>query len=520
MEKILGNKKLLLLVMVFVFILTYLVSLHSYPLLDVDETRYVDMAKKMLNTNDYMTLYLNGEYFFEKPPLFFWLECLSFKIFGVSEFSARFPIVMLSLLPLGLLFGLCNKIKGFLFAFITTIILMTTLEYALITKIAILDSVLSSFCVSSVLSYFYTFFVEDKNKKWFWLLSYIFMGLAVLAKGIPGFVIPVGTIFISTIIFKTYKETLKSLLYGIPIFLLIALPWHILMLKTYPGIFYQEYIYKHHILRFLGSEVIHRNEPWYFYILTLIWGLIPHTIMFFGIKNIKMDKFLSLNLIAALTTLVFFSLSGAKLITYILPIYPFIAVIIAQIWCHYIEKDNKLIKMSLLILNSILVFGALVFPFVAMYVFKVKLDYMYLVLVALFIVSFYLLSCIIKNKRFTSFVLQSVFFALLLGSETPLAYNVDYSFGQNDLLKFAKIAKENKFTISAYKTGTRYSLLYYSDLPQIVFKNEDNQDWLNEELKKKNNILIMRNRDIENYPVKIKNRGVKYSIIERLDNEE
>lgn len=437
--------------------------LGTYPLLDVDETRYVNMAREMFNTKDYLTLYLNGEYFFEKPPLFFWLECISFKLAGgVSEFSARLPIVLLSLLPAGLLLCLCRKVKGDKFAIITTATLFTSLEYMILTKIAILDSVLTSFVVSSVLCYFYTFYVEEQNKKYFWLLTYIFSALAVLAKGIPGMAIPMIIIAVSTVVFKTYKETLKYL-WGILVFLLITLPWHFIMLKMYGTLFFDEYIMKHHILRFLGSDVIHRTEPWYFYILTLLWGLFPHIFVLLSqvpkIKNINFkDKFLTLNFIAVVSILVFFSLSGAKLITYILPVYPFFAVLIGMIW----------LRMR-------------------------------------------------KLKLFLSVV---IIMSLLSGFLTPYIYEFNYSFGQNDLMKFAKFAKENNYTISTYLTGKKYSLLYYGNQAKIDFQTEKNLSWLKDELEKENHIVIIKNKRIENLPVKIKEKGVKYSIIERLDYEE
>ena len=64
--------------------------------MDVDETRYVAMARDMFLSKDFLTLYLNGEYFFEKPPLYFWQECLSFALFGkINEFTARFPVALL-----------------------------------------------------------------------------------------------------------------------------------------------------------------------------------------------------------------------------------------------------------------------------------------------------------------------------------------------------------------------------------------------------------------------------------------
>ena len=84
-------------------ILFYFIFFHNigtYSLMDVDETRYVAMSRDMFNTKDFLTLYLNGQYFFEKPPLYFWQECLSFALWGgkVNEWTARFPVALLSFL--------------------------------------------------------------------------------------------------------------------------------------------------------------------------------------------------------------------------------------------------------------------------------------------------------------------------------------------------------------------------------------------------------------------------------------
>lgn len=202
-----------------------------------------------------------------------------------------------------------------------------------------------------------------------------------LAKGIPGF-IPLGIIFISTIIFKTYKETLKYFLLSLILISAIVLPWHVMMLKMYPDLFFQEYIYKHHILRFLGSDVIHRNQPWYFYFLTLLWGLCPHTFIILPklfqlkinkIKNYEFmqdnfSKFVTLNIIGALFIFLFFTISKTKLITYILPIYPFLAVLIAMLWQKYINQNDKIIKNSLIVLNSTFLLATLVAVFYSDYI--------------------------------------------------------------------------------------------------------------------------------------------------------
>lgn len=461
MKNFFNKRDNLFLILFISFAIIYVMLLGAYPLLEPDETRYVTMARDMFTSGNYLTLYLNGEYFFEKPPLFFWLESLSFWFFkDISEFTARFPVVILSLLPLGLLFFLSEKVKNQKFAFLNSAILLTTLEYVLITKIAMLDSVLTSLVSSSVLCYFFTFFVSEENKKYFWYSYYILMGLAVLAKGIPGVVIPAGTILAGTIIFRTYKETLKNMPVGIVLFLIIALPWHIIMLLKHGSRFFNEYIIKHHLMRFLGAEVIHRNEPVYFYFVTLLWGLFPWIFSLlsslrkprkFNLEN-RYDKFLVLNITAILVILLFFSCSGAKLITYILPVYPFFAVLIGHIWY---ERSMK----------------------------------KFMVIVAVM--------------------------TILGGFASPFGYKLDYSFGQNDLMQFAKMAKDNNYTISTYKTGKKYSLLYYSGLKNVEFQTGENPEWLRNELCRKNNYLIVRNKEIKDLPVntEIVKQGVKYSII-------
>lgn len=461
MKNFFNKRDNLFLILFISFAIIYVMLLCAYPLLEPDETRYVTMARDMFTSGNYLTLYLNGEYFFEKPPLFFWLESLSFWFFkDISEFTARFPVVILSLLPLGLLFSLSEKVKNQKFAFLNSAILLTTLEYVLITKIAMLDSVLTSLVSSSVLCYFFTFFVSEENKKYFWYSCYILMGLAVLAKGIPGVVIPAGTILAGTIIFRTYKETLKNMPAGIVLFLIIALPWHIIMLLKHGSLFFNEYIIKHHLMRFLGAEVIHRNEPVYFYFVTLLWGLFPWIFSLlsslrkprkFNLEN-RYDKFLVLNITAILVILLFFSCSGAKLITYILPVYPFFAVLIGHIWY---ERSMK----------------------------------KFMVIVAVM--------------------------TILGGFASPFGYKLDYSFGQNDLMQFAKMAKDNNYTISTYKTGKKYSLLYYSGLKNVEFQTGENPEWLRNELCRKNNYLIVRNKEIKDLPVntEIVKQGVKYSII-------
>ena len=142
-----------------------------------------------------------------------------------------------------------------------------------------------------------------------------------------------------------------------------------------------------------------------------------------------------------------------------------------------------------------------------------KIQIITLIIIIPFVIASWIF--IIKNQRVKLFFSTAILMSLLSGFLTPYVYEFNYTFGQNDLMKFAEIANKNKYTISTYLTGKKYSLLYYGNQKEIKFYNKNDINWLKKELKKKNNIIIVRNREIKNLPVKIKIRGFKYSIIER-----
>ena len=340
-------------------VLFYFIFFHNiwaYALMDVDESRYVSMAKDMFNTKDFLTLYLNNEFFFEKPPLYFWGECLSFAIFGkITEFTARFPVALYGTLCGYLTYFVGKKVYSRTYGVVSALILATSLEFLILAKFAILDIVVAT-CVWFSLAFgMLTNFCSEKSKKYFWWLFYIFSGLAVMAKGIPGFVIPFDSMFFISIYSKKFKEIFRPqyFLVGFILFFLIVLPWHIIMLKMHDPLFFNEYVMKHHVARFLGSSEIGRQQPFYFYFLTILWGFFPWilstlTVLIrkifkrdFKFKDLSdIQRFMVYNGIIAIFTLLFFSSSKTKLITYILPIYPSLACLGGYIWTNYIEKGD------------------------------------------------------------------------------------------------------------------------------------------------------------------------------------
>lgn len=482
-------------------------NIGNYALMDVDETRYVSMARDMFHSKDFLTLYLNGEYFFEKPPLYFWGECLSFALFGkVTEFTARFPVALYGTLSTLLMYFTGKKIISRRYGFISAVILATTLEFVMLAKFAILDIVVTTCIGFSVMFGFLTQFVSDKNKKYMWWLFYIFSGLAVMAKGIPGFIVPFAVMFFVTIANKTFKKVFKPqyILPGFALFFLIVLPWHLVMLKLHDPLFFNEYIMKHHINRFFSSSEIDREQPFYFYFVTVLWGLIPwvFSAIAVGVTKLKSFKkfaveemtnsqrFLMFNVIAFVVTMLFFSSSSTKLITYILPVYFFTAFIMGYVWEDYIfnGKYKKPINLSVYILGGICIFAAVAACFMQYYLpAQIYTDVLIIKWFCIIMVGLFGISSIffaIKNNPKGVFACYALLVLITSAFGTKLFYNMDYEFGQNDLMHFAKYTRAHNKKIVVLNNERKYSVLYYYGGPVYFISQDDKQ-----EMKKLGHIL-------------------------------
>lgn len=516
-------------------ILFYFIFFHNigtYSLMDVDETRYVAMSRDMFNTKDFLTLYLNGQYFFEKPPLYFWQECLSFALWGgkVNEWTARFPVALLGFIFSFVVYFTSRKRVSRRFGVFTSLILATSLEFIMLAKYAILDIVLTFYVGLALVCYFQVYFCQENHKKFYWWAFYFFTGLAVMAKGIPGIAIPFGTVFFTSIMAKKFKEIFKPL-YIIPgaiIFLLIVLPWHIIMFKKYDPLFYNEYIIKHHLHRFLNTanNEIGRKQPFYYYFLVVLWGFIPWIFSMIAvfvdkIKNwgklhyvekvrnfdfSSMDnvhKALALCWVTVFWIMFFFSSSSTKLATYILPIYYPLAIIVGLMWQDYVDKKKHEKPINI----SVQIFGwiCLVAGFAAMftqYYLPAQLNddiagIKWFALICLIVFGLGSLLFVKYKKYVGVFIFYVLFMTVISAFATEEFFEVDYRFGQQDLVEFAKYAKDYNYKISSFNMDRKYSLLYYNDEKVDYNSNTGlTVDSVKNDLNKMDYVIIIRNKEM------------------------
>ncbi|HPD97380.1 MAG TPA: glycosyltransferase family 39 protein [Synergistales bacterium] len=319
----------------FLLILTtilYLVALGSHGLLDPDEGRYSEIPREMIESGDYITPRLNYVAYFEKPVLHYWLTALSFKVMGQNEFAGRFWPAIMALGGVFVTYWLANRMNGARSAFLSAWILATSLVYFAIGQINITDMPLSFFMTLSLAG----FWMGHRRDRRFFLLFYAGMALATLTKGLIGIVLPAGVTFWWIVLTRKWS-VIKDTLYlpGIALFFLIGTPWFVLVCLENPD-FFNFFFIQEHFLRYT-TKMHGRFEPWWWFIPILLVGLIPWTGFIPGAVKKAFPSTLSKpthqergNLFLLLWFAIifaFFSLSSSKLIPYIIPVIPPLAIL-------------------------------------------------------------------------------------------------------------------------------------------------------------------------------------------------
>lgn len=313
--------------------------LGNRPLSVPDEGRYVEIPREMTVSGDYLTPRLDGVKYFEKPVLFYWLEAFSIKLFGLNEFTLRLWPAVLALLGCLAVSVAGARLFGRSTGLLAAAILATSLLYYALSRAIILDMPVSVLLSVALLSFLVGTHKTPGLKRRLYLWGfYAFSALAVLCKGLIGIVIP-GMVVGAWIILLGEWRILKTLYLpsGLAVFLLIAAPWHILVGRANPG-FFNFYFIHEHFQRYL-TKVHGRYQPIWFFIPILLLGLFPwsaflvqainHSIPSSWRERHEHRDALFLMLWAGLI-FIFFSASDSKLIPYILPVFPPLALLIGH----------------------------------------------------------------------------------------------------------------------------------------------------------------------------------------------
>lgn len=304
--------------------------LGTHPLLDPDEPVYAETAREMLQFEDFISPRIYGDFWYDKPPMYYWLVAAAFKVLGFGEFAARFPSAFLAVSGAVLVYLAGRKLFNERAGLLAALVLATSLEYFYLGNAAVTDMTLTFFLTAALLAFLH---------RQYYLL-YGCTALAVVTKG-PIALFFCGVIISLYLIVTGSLNRIKTmkLISGSVLFALIALPWYVAMYSLHGIAFIDTFLGFHNVTRFLQPE--HASGAiWYYYIPVLILGFFPWSAFlvqafFTGIKEKGEYRNTCIFLVIwAAVVFLFFSLSQTKLVSYILPMYPPLALLTG----YYFDK--------------------------------------------------------------------------------------------------------------------------------------------------------------------------------------
>ena len=303
-----------------------------------DEGRYSEIPRYMAQSGDWLTPRLNGIKYFEKPPLQYWATAAAYRVFGEHNWTARLWPALTGFLGVLLMYFVGARLYGATAGLYTALVLASSVLYSALAHILTLDMGLAFFLTLALAGILLGLDSRaDAKTSRFWIhVAAAGCALAVLSKGLIGIVLPGAVVVLYMLVKRDFGLLRKLHLFTAGLlFLAITAPWFIAVSLANPEFAWFFFVHEH--LQRYTSTIHQRYQPWYFFIPILMLGILPWLFtlidgLFKARKQLAKNKTfdpLLFTLLWAGFIFAFFSASGSKLPSYILPIFPALALIIA-----------------------------------------------------------------------------------------------------------------------------------------------------------------------------------------------
>ena len=276
--------QLLIAVTAAVLFIPFLGGMHLF---DWDEINFAESAREMIVTGNYLTVQIDYQPFWEKPPLFIWLQVLSMKLFGINEFAARFPNAVCGIITLVILFSIGRKVRDNLFGLLWVLAYAGAILPFFYFKSGIIDPWFNLFIFLGVYFLMLYAFTENPHKIRNVALSAAFTGLAVLTKGPVGFLLVAltGGVFLLVIRFRI-KVRVKDVLVFFAVLALVGGSWFILQILNGNYDTVKEFIV-YQVRLFQTQDAGHGGFLGYHFVV-LLFGVFPTSVIM--LKSFKKEK--------------------------------------------------------------------------------------------------------------------------------------------------------------------------------------------------------------------------------------
>jgi len=327
-------------------LLLYIAPLGLRPIIIPDESRYAEIPREMIASGDWIVPHLNGLRYFEKPVLGYWINAASMLLFGENAFAIRLPSALAAGLSSLILFFMVRRFVGRdSIGILASAVFLTCLEVVGVGTFSVLDTMLALFTTGMMATFFFAHMEEMPGKRRAFLaLSGIFCGLAFLTKGFIAVVMPLAAIVPFMVWERRWSDLFQTCWIPIVAAVLVSLPWAVMIHIREPD-FWHFFFWNEHIRRFMAGNAQHMESFWYF--LRLLPGaVLPWTFLIpaavFGLKSFGSEnKLIRFAICWFIFPFLFFSVSNGKLLTYILPCFPPVAILMAVGLHNYLKEGKK-----------------------------------------------------------------------------------------------------------------------------------------------------------------------------------
>lgn len=315
-------------------------NLEYRKLIKPDEGRYAEIPREMVVSGDWVTPRLNGLKYFEKPPLQYWATAAAYEAFGQHQWTSRLWVGLTGFAGVLLVWFAGGRLFGREAGRYAAALLGSSLLYVLMGHINTLDMGVTFFITLGIVGLLLAQRQEISRysrRSWMWV-AWAALGLAVLSKGLMGLVLPGAALVIYSVLQRDLGLWKRlNIGTGLLVCALVCGPWFYLVMQANP-MFFDKFIIYEHFTRFTTKQ-LGRFHPWYYFVPVILGGMLPWTVLMFDTllrtwrgsahqyRAFNPERFL---LIWAVFIYVFFSISGSKLPSYLLPMFPALALLMGR----------------------------------------------------------------------------------------------------------------------------------------------------------------------------------------------
>lgn len=267
-------------------VLAFIPFLGSVHLFDWDEINFAEAAREMIVTKNYLTVQINFLPFWEKPPMFIWMQVLSMKLFGINEFAARFPNAICGITTLLVVFNIGRKIRDNWFGILWVLAFAGAVLPFFYFKSGIIDPWFNLFIFLGIYFLMLYSFPENKNRFRNIILSATFAGLAFLTKGPVGFLLIAltGGVYLIMIRFRIKVKFSEVITYFM-VFIAVGGSWFIL--QIFSGNLETIKSFVVYQIRLFSTEDAGHGGFLGYHFVVLLFGAFPTSVI--AIKSFKKE---------------------------------------------------------------------------------------------------------------------------------------------------------------------------------------------------------------------------------------